>query len=99
MAGYVLQRRSDRTTRTVDTIVMIGLMIPPAILPTIWVMQGLHIYKTMFGMILVETALQIPFTIMLYKGFMNTIPVELEEAGYIDGCTRGRMFVKVIFHC
>lgn len=97
MAGYVLQRRSDRTTRTVDTIVMIGLMIPPAILPTIWVMQGLHIYKTMFGMILVETALQIPFTIMLYKGFMNTIPVELEEAGYIDGCTRERMFVKVIF--
>lgn len=97
MAGYVLQRRSDRTTRTVDIIVMIGLMIPPAILPTIWVMQGLHIYKTMFGMILVETALQIPFTIMLYKGFMNTIPVELEEAGYIDGCTRGRMFVKVIF--
>ena len=75
MAGYVLQRRSDRTTRTVDTIVMTGLMIPPAILPTIWVMQGLHIYKTMFGMILVETALQIPFTIMLYKGFMNTIPV------------------------
>mgnify|MGYP000600506041 FL=1 len=67
MAGYVLQRRSDRTTRTVDTIVMTGLMIPPAILPTIWVMQGLHIYKTMFGMILVETALQIPFTIMLYK--------------------------------
>ena len=97
MAGYVLQRRSDRTTRTVDTIVMTGLMIPPAILPTIWVMQGLHIYKTMFGMILVETALQIPFTIMLYKGFMNTIPVELEEAGYIDGCTRGRMFVKAIF--
>ena len=97
MAGYVLQRRSDRTTKTVDTIVMTGLMIPPAILPTIWVMQGLHIYKTMFGMILVETALQIPFTIMLYKGFMNTIPVELEESGYIDGCTRGRMFVKVIF--
>lgn len=81
MAGYVLQRRSDRPVKIVDTLVMTGLMIPPAILPTIWIMQGLHIYKTMFGMIMVETALQIPFTIMLYKGFMNTIPVELEEAG------------------
>ena len=79
MAGYVLQRRNDRTTKAVSTLVMTGLMIPPAILPTIWVMQGLHIYKTMFGMILVEAALQIPFTIMLYRGFMNTIPVELEE--------------------
>ena len=92
MAGYVLQRRSDRPVKIVDTLVMTGLMIPPAILPTIWIMQGLHIYKTMFGMIMVETALQIPFTIMLYKGFMNTIPVELEEAGYIDGCTRGNLF-------
>lgn len=97
MAGYVLQRRNDRTTKAVSTLVMTGLMIPPAILPTIWVMQGLHIYKTMFGMILVEAALQIPFTIMLYRGFMNTIPVELEEAGYIDGCTRGKMFVQIVF--
>lgn len=28
---------------------------------------------------------------------MNTIPVELEEAGYIDGCTRNNLFVKIIF--
>ncbi|MDO4272977.1 MAG: carbohydrate ABC transporter permease [Eubacteriales bacterium] len=97
MAGYVLQRRSDKTTKAVSVLVMTGLMIPPAILPTIWIMQGLHIYKTMFGMILIETALQIPFTIMLYRGFMNTIPVELEEAGYIDGCTRGELFVKIVF--
>lgn len=97
MAGYVLQRRSDKTTKVVSTLVMTGLMIPPAILPTIWIMQGLHIYKTMFGMILIETALQIPFTIMLYRGFMNTIPVELEEAGYIDGCTRSELFVKIVF--
>ena len=97
MAGYVLQRRTDKTTKTVSTVVMLGLMIPPAILPTIWIMQGLHIYKTMFGMILVETALQIPFTIMLYRGFMNTIPVELEEAGYIDGCGRGKLFSSIIF--
>lgn len=97
MAGYVLQRRNDKTTKTVSTLVMTGLMIPPAILPTIWIMQGLHIYKTMTGMILVETALQIPFTIMLYRGFMNTIPVELEEAGYIDGCTRGKLFAQIVF--
>lgn len=97
MAGYVLQRRTDRTTKAVSALVMTGLMIPPAILPTIWIMQGLHLYKTMFGMILIETALQIPFTIMLYRGFMNTIPVELEEAGYIDGCTRGKMFVQIVF--
>ncbi len=97
MAGYVIQRRNDKVMKAVNVLVMTGLMIPPAILPTIWVMQGLHIYKTLFGMILIETALQIPYTIMLYCGFMGTIPVELEEAAYIDGCTRKTLFFKIIF--
>lgn len=96
MAGYVIQRRKDKVTKIANALVLSGLMIPPAILPTIWLMQGLHIYKTLFGMILVETALQIPFTIMMYRGFMNTIPVELEEAGYIDGCTKVGLFVKIV---
>ena len=97
MAGYVIQRRKDRTTKIVNTLIMAGLMIPAAVLPTIWVMQALHVYKTMPGMILVETALQIPFTTMLYRGFMSSIPTELEEAAFIDGCTSSHMFRVIIF--
>jgi raffinose/stachyose/melibiose transport system permease protein len=97
MSGYVLQRRKQRITGTINSIIMIGLMIPPAILPTIFIMQGLHIYKTLFGMIMVEVALQTPFTIMLYRGFMNSVPIELEEAGFIDGCTRNKLFISIIF--
>lgn len=48
-------------------------------------------------MIFIETALQISFTIMLYRGFMGSIPVELEEAGYIDGCTSWNIFMRIIF--
>ncbi len=97
MAGYVIQRRRDKVTAVANILIMSGLMIPPAILPGIWVMQRLHIYKTLFGMILVETALNIPFTIMLYRGFMSSVPVELEEAGYIDGCERFQLYRKIIF--
>lgn len=97
MAGYVIQRRNDRPVKIASTIIMTGLMIPAAVLPTIWVMQTLHIYKTMPGMILVEVALQTPFTIMLYRGFMSTIPIELEEAAYIDGCNPFQVFRMVIF--
>ncbi|MDD3220017.1 MAG: carbohydrate ABC transporter permease [Lachnospiraceae bacterium] len=96
MSGYVLQRRKDKIMSTFNTVVMIGLMIPPAILPTISIMQSLHVYKTLFGMVMIEVALQTPFTIMLYRGFMSSIPVELEEAGYIDGCTRSVMFRSII---
>lgn len=97
MAGYVIQRRNDRPVKIASTIIMTGLMIPAAVLPTIWVMQTLHIYKTLPGMILVEVALQTPFTIMLYRGFMSTIPIELEEAAYIDGCTPPQVFRMIIF--
>ena len=97
MVGYVLQRRNDRTTRLANVLIMSGLMVPPAILPTIWVLQGLHLYKTLLGMTIVEVALNIPFTIMLYRGFMATIPTELEEAGFIDGCSRIQLFSRVVF--
>lgn len=96
MAGYVLQRRKDRRIRIMGNLILIGLMAPPAILPTIWVMQKIHLYSTMTGMILIETALQIPFSVMLYQGYVSTIPTELEEAGYMDGCTRIQMFLHIV---
>ena len=97
MSGYVLQRWKDRLTRAVNVMIMTGLMIPPAILQTIWIIKGIHIYKTLAGIILIEVALQTPFTIMLFRGFMGSIPTELEEAGVIDGCSPFSLFRQVIF--
>lgn len=97
MGGYVLQRRKDKVMGVINSLIMAGLMVPAAILPTIWVLQRLHLYKTLWGMILVEVALQIPFTIMLFRGFMSSIPIELEEAGYMDGCSKWRIFSSIIF--
>ncbi|MFV0362403.1 MAG: carbohydrate ABC transporter permease [Suipraeoptans sp.] len=97
MGGYILQRRRDKTTTFFNALIMAGLMVPAAILPTIWVLQRIGLYKTLAGMVFIEVALQIPFTIMLYRGFMSSIPKELEEAGYIDGCSRFRIFRSIIF--
>lgn len=96
MAGYVIQRRKDKVTKAANTMILTGLMIPPAIMPTIWVMQKVSIYKTIPGMILVEIALGIPFTIMLFRGYMGAITREIEEAAMIDGCGRFRIFFSVI---
>lgn len=81
----------------VNFLVMSGLMIPVAILPTIWVMQKLHLYKTLPGMILLEAAFHTPLSIMLYRGFMANIPVELEEAARIDGCSPLGLYAKIVF--
>ena len=97
MAGYVIQRRKGKLMTAIQSVIMLGLMIPASILPTIHLLQTLHIYKTMFSMVMIEIALQTPFTIMLYRGFMASIPVDLEEAASIDGCNRWQIFQKVIF--
>ena len=97
MSGYVLQRRSDKKMTAANAMILVGLMVPPAIMPTIWILQSLGLYKTMVGMILIEVALHTPFTVMLYRGFMSSIPIELEDASYIDGCSQWKTFWTVVF--
>lgn len=97
MAGFVMQRRRDKVSSAANFIILTGLMIPPAIVPTIWVMQALGIYKSLNGMILIEVALNCSFACMLYRGFMGSIPRELDEAACIDGCSAMALFMRIIF--
>jgi len=97
LGGYILQRVKSRMMNGISFFLLTGLMLPPAILPTIWILNGLGIYPTIFGMILIEVALNIPFCTMLYRGYTATIPREMEEAAYIDGCTSISMFTRIVF--
>ena len=96
MAAYVIQRRRDKIMGGIQALIMLGLMIPAAILPTINLLQTLHIYKTMFSMVMIEIALQTPFAIMLYRGYMASIPRELEEAARIDGAGHFRTMSRIM---
>lgn len=97
LAGFVLQRRKGKPTNVVNILFLAGLMLPPTILPTIWVMDFLGIYRSLFGMILVEVALNIPFTVMLYRAYVGSVPLEIEEAAVIDGCPCVNLFWKIVF--
>ncbi|MDO4547706.1 MAG: carbohydrate ABC transporter permease [Clostridia bacterium] len=97
MAGFILQRRRDRLSNTANFALLTGLMIPPAIVPTIWTMQALGIYKTLHGMVLIEVALNCSFSCILYRGFMTSIPREIDEAAVIDGCGAFELFTQIIF--
>ncbi len=97
MVGYVLQRRRSRWTRVVDLVVLSGLIIPPAVVPTIWVLQKLGLFKTLSGLILIEVAFGMSFCILLFRAFIATIPRDLDEAATIDGAGPLRVFFSVIF--
>jgi raffinose/stachyose/melibiose transport system permease protein len=96
MVGFVLQRRPSAWTPIVNFLVLAGLIIPPAVVPTIWVLQGLDLFKTMHGMILIEVAYGLSFTILLFRAFVSTIPRELDEAAIMDGAGPLRLFFQII---
>ena len=97
MVGFVLQRRRTRWTGFINFLVLSGLIIPPAVVPTIWVLQGLGLFRTMSGLILVEVAFGLSFSILLFRAFIASIPRELDEAAIIDGAGPLRLFFRVIF--
>jgi raffinose/stachyose/melibiose transport system permease protein len=97
MVAYVLQRRAGRWTGLINFLVLSGLIIPPAVVPTIWVLQRLGLFRTMPGLILVEVAFGLSFCVLLFRAFIATIPRELDEAAIIDGAGPLRLFFRVIF--
>jgi raffinose/stachyose/melibiose transport system permease protein len=97
MVGYVVQRRRSRWNPLVNAMVLAGLIIPPAVVPTIWVLQGIGLFKTMAGLIAVHVAFGLSFCILLFRAFVATIPRELDEAALIDGAGPLRLFFWVVF--
>ena len=96
MAGYVLARKNSRLSPVVNFFVLAGLIVPPAVVPTIWVMQRLQLYGTMFGMILIEATFGLSFCILLFRAFVSNIPRELDEAAVLDGAGPIRLFAQVV---
>jgi len=96
MIGYVLQRRQSPWNKVIYGFVLAGLMIPPAVVPTIWVLQSLGLFKTIHGMILIQVAYGLAFTVLLYRSFVATIPRDLDEAARIDGAKPWQIFFRVV---
>nr|WP_319474604.1 carbohydrate ABC transporter permease [uncultured Sphaerochaeta sp.] len=94
--AFVAQRKNDKSASILMSLLIIGLMIPPAVVPTIFLLQNLKIYKTMFGMIMIDVALFMPFATMIFRTAMSSIPRDLDEASYLDGASPLTIFFQVI---
>jgi raffinose/stachyose/melibiose transport system permease protein len=97
MAGYYLQRAKTKLAGLGQFAVLSALIAPPALVPTIWVMQKLHIYATLAGIVFIEVTYGMAFAVLLFRNFMATIPKELDEAAIMDGCEGWRLYFRIIF--
>lgn len=94
--AFVMQRRKDRVSNIANLLILSGLIIPPAVVPTIFVLQEIGLYKTLVGLIFVEVALSLPFAVLLMRAFMASIPREIDEAAILDGASPRQLFLNVI---
>jgi raffinose/stachyose/melibiose transport system permease protein len=97
MVAYIWQRRRGRWSPVINILVLAGLIVPPAIVPTIWVLQTIGLFKTMPGLIFIEIAYGLPFCVLLFRAFIAGVPKELDEAATVDGAGPVAIFFRVIF--
>lgn len=98
MAGFVISRAKKGFFKGIYFYFMLGIIVPTQSSMAILYKLGvnLHIINTVFFLIILYVCSP-AYQIMLYTGFMKTIPVELEESASIDGCNIYSMFIRIIF--
>lgn len=98
LAAYALSRFRFRGKNGIAFFILATRMLPPVgtIIPIFLVMLRLNLLDTRISLILAYTALNIPLVTWMLRSFFDEIPVELEEAALVDGCSRGSALLKVV---
>ena len=97
LAAYVLSRNRTKLNDFLYMFLVLGITLPINYVALTKVLQFLHLNNTAIGIILLYTAMQLPFMTFLIHGFVAKVPEELDEAAVIDGCGPVKLFFLVIF--
>lgn len=99
MAGYVLGRSRKKWANGVYLFFLSGMMIPfiGTIVPLYQLVKSLHLIDNLLLLILVPIGGAMPMVILIYTGFVKSVPRELEESAYIDGSGYLRTYFQIVF--
>ncbi len=98
MAAFALSRYDFRFREGWYLVFAIGLLFPAnvASLPIYLLLKHINLLDNPFGVALPEAAFALPFTIIILRPFMRSIPGELQDAAVVDGATRLTFFLRVL---
>lgn len=96
LASFILARRKTRFSRFLYYFFFIGTIIPMQIMPTIRLFTVLDIYGGYLNVIILYTAINIPFSCFLYTGFIRGIPGVLDESAFIEGASTLQTYFYII---
>jgi raffinose/stachyose/melibiose transport system permease protein len=104
MAAWVLVRTKTKYSFWIFMFFLAGMVIPfqvvmlplTRLLQTMKNITGIPFKDTYYGVIMAYIGFGAPLSIFLFHGFIKSIPIDIEEAAIIDGCTKSQVFFKVV---
>lgn len=98
LAAYGLARTSGRVTTFCLGMLIVFQMVPQtaSVIPLFQIFGSWSLLDTTLGVIIADTALLVPFAVLLLRPFFRAVPLALEEAGAIDGASTWRIFYAIV---
>jgi multiple sugar transport system permease protein len=98
LAAYAFARFKFRGATGLGFSLIIARMVPPIVfvVPLFLMLDRLHLRNTYWGLVLIFTTFNLPFTVWMLRSFFEDVPIELEEAAWIDGASRVGAFLRII---
>jgi multiple sugar transport system permease protein len=96
-AGYALARMQSRKGEALGIAIFLTYLVPPTLLflPLSRIIAVLGLQNSLWALVLVYPTFTIPFCSWLLMGFFKALPVEIEEAAVVDGCSLFGAFIKM----
>ncbi len=97
-AGYSLARMTGRSGESLGIGIFLTYLVPPTLLflPLSRVVADLGLQNSMWSLVLIYPTFTIPFCTWLLMGFFKAMPVEIEEAAIVDGCSLFGVFIRMV---
>ena len=98
LAALALGRMKFRGRKALVILVITIQMVPieGLIIPMYLMLNKYGLTDSAFGLMLAYLSFVLPFTVWMLRGFIAAVPIDLEEAALVDGCTQGQAFRKII---
>ncbi|MDO4273994.1 MAG: carbohydrate ABC transporter permease [Eubacteriales bacterium] len=99
LAAFSMTRLKIKHSTGIFIFFLIGMMLPmqTALVPINLIYSKLNLLNTYFGLFYVYIGFGLSYCILIMRGFMKGIPKDIDEAAYIDGCTKWQLFSRIIF--
>lgn len=99
MTAYILVRRKSRVSQFIFFMMVASMIIPfqGIMIPLVKIYGAIGMLNSKWGLIYMYIGFGTALAVFMYHGFIKSIPLELEEAAMIDGCSKLQTFWQIVF--